>query len=479
MIKKDVKIAIVGGGVAGASAAYHLSSLGFDTTIFEQNDTLVSGPPFCHLHAGGNLYREISDQQCITLLHQSIDLLKLYPIAIDFRPTVIVTPLSDDEDPKDLMPRLDKLQKEYENSINKDPSNKVLGDPKNYYKFYDKDEVLKLCKNDIVNKPSTLDEWVTTAVKNIELEKIKFPIVIVQEYGLNIFRLSAALNIKLQTIKKCNLMLNTKVTNIKKKIQNKQEKYSVTYKKDEQTYFQEFDFLINAAGFKTGIFDDMLGFKRERFVEFKAAYVTKWQNDILWPEVIFHGKRGTPQGMGQFTPYPGGYFQLHGMTNYITLFDKGLVKSCCNSSQPKLSSKFENKIYKNWSQDIVEQRTKNAIDHLAKYIPSFKTATVASKPLYGAQQIPGNDKDLRAADVSFEKDTYARCEVVKASSVLDMCDEIVKKLVKLNFTSKDNLFKRFYLTNISSEDILKEAQEICKKRDYPTSLGDINISALN
>ncbi|HHD80114.1 MAG TPA: FAD-dependent oxidoreductase, partial [Campylobacterales bacterium] len=83
------KIAIVGGGVAGSTAGLYLSQLGLDITLFEQGESLVSGPPFCHLHAGGNLYREISDEQCITLLQQSIDLLRYYPYAIDYRPTVI------------------------------------------------------------------------------------------------------------------------------------------------------------------------------------------------------------------------------------------------------------------------------------------------------------------------------------------------------------------------------------------------------
>jgi len=72
----------------------------------------------------------------------------------------------------------------------------------------------------------------------------------------------------------------------------------------------------------------MLHLKRERFVEFKAVYVTKSNFDSTkWPEIIFFGKRGTPQGMAQFTPYADGYFQLHGMTQEITLFENGLVKT--------------------------------------------------------------------------------------------------------------------------------------------------------
>lgn len=472
MAVKKAKIGIIGGGVAGGSAAFYFSKLGLDVTLFEKSSTLVSGPPFCHLHAGGNLYREISDEQCITLLHQSIDLLKFYPYAVDFRPTVIVTPTLDEENPIDLLPRLKKLQKEYKGAIEKDQSNKVLGEVEEYFKLYEKKDILELQKKDTVKKPSTLDEWMIPAAKNIDISKVKFPIIIVQEYGLNIFRLSAGLNSQLKKIQNCKLMLNTNVTNVTKTEDNK---YEIQYTNEKGSFKDQFDYLINAAGFNTGLIDDMLGFKRKRFVEFKAAYVTKWKEDTIWPEVVFHGKRGTPQGMAQFTPYPGGYFQLHGMTNDITLFDNGIVQSCDKSSYPKLDQKFINKIDKQWPQDLVTTRTQNAINHLAKFIPSFSDAKVAAKPLYGAQQIPGVDKDLRAADVSFEGDTYARCEVVKASSVLDMCDEIMKKLVKLGFADTKDLYKREFDQNTMENDfILKQAENICKQREYPKSLAGVN-----
>ncbi len=89
------RIAVVGGGIAGSTIALYLSELGLDVSLFEKGPSLVSGPPICHLHAGGNLYREISDQQCVTLLRESIDLVRFYPDAVDYRPTVIAVPEDD------------------------------------------------------------------------------------------------------------------------------------------------------------------------------------------------------------------------------------------------------------------------------------------------------------------------------------------------------------------------------------------------
>ncbi|MEE8589677.1 MAG: FAD-dependent oxidoreductase, partial [Sulfurimonadaceae bacterium] len=399
-VLEKAKIAVVGGGIAGSSVALYLSEIGLDVTLFEKGPSLVNGPPICHLHAGGNLYREISDEQCLTLLKESIDLVRFYPNAVDYRPTVIAVPTDDSGTPQELYSRLHKLQAEYASLIELDPKNKVLGESSDYFKLYDREQIEALKEQKVVEKPALMDQWMIPVAKNIDLEKVQFPLILVQEYGLNLFRLASSATLTLEEKENCQVLLNHKVTDITKS--DDSSSWIVEYQHKGLTQHDSFDFLINAAGFRTGKLDNMLGFKRERFVEFKAAYVSQWDTgDSIWPEVIFYGERGTPKGMGQFTPYPGGYFQLHGMTKDITLFEEGLVKSSQHSAQPQLKTKFLDKIEKEWNPKDVKTRSQLAIKHLAHYIPSFDSAKVVSKPLYGAQQIPGLDADLRAADVSF------------------------------------------------------------------------------
>lgn len=50
-------VGIIGGGVAGSTIAIKLSQLGIKTVLFEAGPSLINGPPMCHLHAGGALYR--------------------------------------------------------------------------------------------------------------------------------------------------------------------------------------------------------------------------------------------------------------------------------------------------------------------------------------------------------------------------------------------------------------------------------------
>ncbi|CAA6820876.1 MAG: Unknown protein [uncultured Sulfurovum sp.] len=465
------KIAIVGGGVAGSSTAFYLGQLGLNVTLFEKESSISSGPPYCHLHAGGNLYREISDEQCVTLLKQSIEFVRAYPFAIDYRPTVIAIPKTDRSTPEALLPRLTLLKKEYEASIEKDPQNEVLGRSEEYYKLYHKEEIEALKNAPIQKQPKSLDEWMVPALQQLDLSKVQFPLIMVQEYGINLFRFASGLELAIDKMANVTFKPNTTVTNIEKK----DNTWSIAYK-SEQKKEASFDYLINATGYKTGSIDDMLGISSEKMVEFKASYVGHWEEkeNTLFPEIIIHGERGTPQGMGQLTPYPNGYFQLHGMTEEITLYEDGLVSSTNESAQAKLDSHFIRKLDHKWEENEVQERTTKAIAHLANFVPSFKKATVGAKPLFGAQQIPGDDPTLRVAEVSFPAQDYARCEIVKVSSSLDMVDSIIANLIELGHIDVA-LPKRVHLNYLDESAVAEHAQALAKLRDYPEVLANRNV----
>lgn len=313
-------------------------------------------------------------------------------------------------------------------------------------------------------------------VQNIDLECVQFPLILVQEYGLNLFRFGSGVELALKNLDTVKLSMSTSVNNIEK-TEKGWKVSSIQHGEKNETHF---DYLINATGFRTGTIDDMVGVSTERMVEFKASYISQWaeKETTLFPEIIFHGERGTPEGMGQFTPYPGGYFQLHGMTNDITLYPDGLSHSTNLSAQPKLDKHFIQKLDQQWAQEEIETRTKSAIEHLAKFIPTFQKATVASKPLFGAQQIPGTDPTLRVAEVSFPTERYARCEIVKVSSALDMVDAITKELVTLGYLEKGLSKQRDlnYLNSVTEEQIDTYAKQSAQKRSYPIELAQRNVA---
>lgn len=468
------KIAIIGGGIAGSTAAIHLSEMGLDVTLLEKGPSLVNGPPICHLHAGGNLYREISEQQCLELLRQSIETVRLYPHSLNIRPTVIAVPHSDGGDPNELLPRLKSVANAYQSLVEESIDNQVLGDPKDYYKLYSLSDLQELALKSQPKQPRSMDDWVIPFAQYTDLSALKYPVVAVQEFGMSVFRLSATANIALERNPNCTVMTETSLTNA----QWNQDHWTLSYEQvSGHTSTFDADFLINASGFETGKIDDYLGKQRDRLVEFKAAYVTHWPDcSDEWPEVIFHGPRGTPQGMAQLTPYADGYFQLHGMTEGITLFEDGLVTSDSSSSQPQLPKRLLKKIDSGWSNEVIHQRSTSAIEHMSQFIPSYMSSTVAGKPLFGAQQIPGSDPSLRAADVSFEGERYARIEVVKASSALEAARKISTFWFdSLGFEGDETSPPSYPVTcDLSRHEVEERALQLAKERHYPQSLAKIS-----
>ena len=462
------RIAIIGGGIAGATAAVHAAELGLNVTLIEKGAGLVSGPPICHLHAGGNLYREIDTEQCIELLKQSIDTVRLYPQTINQRPTIIAVPYSDGGSPDELYERLITIQKCYTELVEDDPANKVLGEPNDYYRFYSRDELDLLAEREQSLSPSTVDEWMIPFAKHADLDTLKFPVVVVQEHGWSVFRIAASATLTLEALPNCQLLTNTEVVGV----QETESGWKIECKDDQSRQrILDVDYLVNACGYETGAIDDFAQKPRQRLVEFKAAYVTQWQEcDQLWPEVIFHGPRGTPNGMAQLTPYPNGIFQLHGMTKDITLFEDGLVSSCKNSSQPELPTRLKRKIEAGWDEQVIIERSRKAIDHMSRFVPSYQSANEFGTPLFGAQQIPGRDDSLRAADVTFEGKHYARVEVVKGSSALEAAIKLIEHWNLFDYQGQTIESLHPVTMALTPQQVEEKAIELAQERGYPIQL---------
>jgi len=474
-MSKIYNVGIIGGGISGIVTALQLEKNGVDSILFEQGPSVVNGPPFCHLHAGGNLYPDISDEQCRQLMKQSIEMARLFPLSIDKRPTFISIPKAENFQVRNLENRLEMLVNYYHKLIDEDSSNEILGSPKDYYKTYTIEDLRVLEKRPIVKHPKLSDEWMSNALKLIDYEKLKTPVFIVQEYGWNLFRVGAQGKLALTKAEHCNLKLNTKVTHIKD-VRDEGLQYNWEINTHDSVY--KVKYLVNSCGFRTGKIDESLHLNTQHMIEFKAAYVSKWHTiSGLIPELIFHGERCTSHGMAQLTPYSGDYYQIHGMTKDITLFNNGLIESKSNEKETEFNESIMQKLNDNWSQDEIKTRTKKAIEFIAKFVPSFKSATVGGPPLYGAQQIPGVDPGLRVGEACFPSKFYARSEIVKASSALTVANQIICKMQKeenlpsFKISPKQNVL----LESISKNDIDNMAAKLAVERGYPEAMSRLLI----
>ena len=188
--------------------------------------------------------------------------------------------------------------------------------------------------------------------------------------------------------------------------------------------------------------------------------------------------------MAQLTPYPGGYFQIHGMSKAITLFDDGLVASNTDSAQPKLPQQYVHYIEDGWDKAPLQARSQQAIEYVAEFVPTFNSARTIGNALYGGQQIPGEDDTLRVADVSlYSNIRYARAENVKASSTLIAADQIVNELTELGLVDNDTPMNRgryahewLYLTHNDGVSVDKVARVLAEQRGFPIAMADVNHS---
>ena len=472
---KIYKVGIIGGGISGVVTAAQCADQGSDSILFEQENCVVSGPPFCHLHAGGNLYPDISEEQCRQLMKQSINIARLFPQSIDERPTFISVPKTEKIELARIEQRLEMLVAYYKELIKEDPSNEIIGTPENYYKTYTKEDIIALAAQPTVKHPTAPDEWMGNAVKLIDYETLKMPLILVQEYGWNLFRLGAQGQLALTKAEQCQLHLNTKVKKVK---DVRTENWDHNWEIHTEDKIYKVNYLVNSCGFKTGELDKLLDINVERLIEFKAAYVSKWQAiPGLIPELIFHGERGTPNGMAQLTPYCEDYYQIHGMTKAITLFEDGMVQSKRNEAQPEFNEGIQHKLRRKWDEAEINTRTQQGIDFVATHVPSFKSATVGGPPLYGAQQIPGDDPSLRVGEVSFPSPSYARSEIVKASSALVVANQIIAKIQEEGIIpsiaekKKDNAL----LASITKDEIDILASKLTVQRGYPEALSRLLI----
>ena len=97
--------------------------------------------------------------------------------------------------------------------------------------------------------------------------------------------------------------------------------------------------------------------------------------------------------------------------------------------------------------------------------------------MYGAQQITGDDVNLRVGEVSFPTESYARSEIIKASSALTVANQIIDKMLKDKIISSlpEKPLENSLLDSVSKDEIDKMASEFAEVRGYPTALSRLVI----
>ncbi|MDG1477215.1 MAG: hypothetical protein P8Q14_08720 [Vicingaceae bacterium] len=161
------------------------------------------------------------------------------------------------------------------------------------------------------------------------------------------------------------------------------------------------------------------------------------------------------------------------MTKDVTLFDGGLIKLDHKNSKVNFNSKIQKRLEFGWDKSDIDTRTKRAINSVTQYIPSFKNATIGGPPLFGAQQIPGKNPDLRVGEVSFPYKNYARSEIVKASSALTVTNQIISSLSCQNEQTISTSNK--LLACIKETELNAKAIDLATNRGFPEAMAKLLV----
>lgn len=466
-------VAVVGGGIAGSTIALRLAHAGVDVVLLEKGRDLVAGPPMCHLHAGGCLYPELDDEDCRTLLRQSVEMAAMHPFTIDARPTVVCVPRRDGTDPVALGSRFVMLRGYYDTLVRRNPSLAVLGPVEDYVASFEAADLAALAAQGPACDPQTPAEWLSIAMSMIDVGMLKTPIHVVAEPGWNILRLAASTALQLAAQPLARVELEATCVGAERG----SDGWEVTWERAGERHVERVHHLVNACGFRTGLLDDLAGVGADRGVEVKASFLARWDRRGPCPEMVFHGERDTPTGMAQVTPQPGGLVQLHGMVQGATLFPGGLTKADAPSAQPPVAPEYVDWIDHGWDTRVVTAHTRRALEHAAVFVPALGQAESVGCVLGGGQQIPSGDVAARVGHLRWLDDlAYGIAENVKACSALDLADDVVEALVRAGCLPM-SARRRPVWDRVEEADIVELARVMATRRGIPVAMADITTPA--
>lgn len=404
-----MKIAIIGGGISGVVSAVKLSKdlPDCDIDLYEKKQSLLNGPPYCHLHAGGFLYPEMPLADCKELMLDSIEFANMFPDAIIHRPTVIAFNKHSSYNPHVLNHKCFHLSRTYALA-----GTTPLGETHLFYAMYSYEDAVYFKKHGHFYKTADKarryhDTFVSQFLNLLtDINSIKYPFACVNEPGID---QQKVVDYCLELLKESRVKLHL-ATDIKSHdIHNVSKTW---YIKDSR-----YDALVNAAGHASR---DV--FPNVSMVEFKSSFVIQNSLDqLLLPEIAIIGKRQTENGLLQITPIGNNEFQLHSMTT-----DSSIITTA--------SSHVSNLVFD------AHQRTAKALERIIAFMPSFDSSVILNKALSGVQRI-SNEASLekRVSQIICDPSkNYAELQTIKASSAVSLSHKVSKFFASLKTTLHNN-----------------------------------------
>ena len=204
------KIAIVGGGISGITAAIKFAKNKNNIIhLFEKRDCILKSSPYCHVHAGGILYPEISLLDCQNLLQDSIVFANKFKDCLEYRPTIVAYKKNSKYSTDKLIfkCKVNKLDYFFSKS-------QIFGQVDNFFAIYTENDIAYYKKHGKMKSTDDIGrEYHDTFVEKFcklltDIDSIKYPFISVCEPGINQERVENKLIEELQKLENVSIFLN-------------------------------------------------------------------------------------------------------------------------------------------------------------------------------------------------------------------------------------------------------------------------------
>lgn len=285
------RVAIVGAGIAGTTAALYLSKQGVSVDLFEREKAIFSKSSAipAHLYSGVQYFGQLSKESIQSCMTDAIIFAKNFFFCLNSRPTVVAIAKKDSRSPSDLEEACRMNQKVYETECSKDIRNQVFGSPAEFYRTYSLEALLRIRKN----PKSEEDEWIAAFADQTNLDELQFPICLVKEFGLDMRKAAGFFEQLISEDNNIKLHLNAEV----KRVELIGQRVLVHALTNQGSLMNTFNLVIDASGSGLGFLEAQLGITKMRAVDIKMAGLFEYTfNCRALPEIYILGGKDQPAG---------------------------------------------------------------------------------------------------------------------------------------------------------------------------------------
>ncbi|NBP00791.1 MAG: FAD-dependent oxidoreductase [Proteobacteria bacterium] len=393
------RVAVVGGGIGGVFTAIQLAKRqNTKVDVYEKNNGILQGPPYCHLHAGGFLYPEISTLDSQALFYHAAMFAEYFPDAIVRRPCIIAYNKHSQYHTHDLLHKC-KVIKYLYNCWHGLHGSTPFGPIDNFYCVYSKDDVIHYKENGHMtsnDSPANKfhDQYASAFCELIDdIDSIKYPFVSVCEFTIDQAAVEFQLVNEFYKSDSITLHKNTFVQDLKGQLQS------------------HYDVVIDCTGRGSPIESQS---ESPIVAEYKSSWLVECPRGANFPEIAIIGERGTYNGTLQITPVGTHTCQVHYMSHESTIIKEYTYgDDLIPLSNETLRTRAK----------IAMDRVKNFSKHFFDIFEIHSTRNTG-----GIQRVVENSAENRVSSVYLGENGIVHVKLVKAMSVVYLFKQIARKV---------------------------------------------------